>query len=58
MELHRDWWLSWGLGPLTLELEAWAMDLGMVELRAAMKKSLKSWLFVDSDSPLDMFIVF
>lgn len=42
MELHRDWWLSWGLGPLTLELEAWAMDLGMVELRAAMKKSLKS----------------
>jgi hypothetical protein len=56
--LHPDWWLSWGLGPMTLDLRARATDLGMPDLRAAMKKSLKSGLSVDMESPLGMCLVF
>jgi hypothetical protein len=56
--LHPDRWLSWDLGPLTLELEARATALGTADVRAAMKKSLKCGLSMDTESPSGVFIVF
>jgi hypothetical protein len=49
--LYPEWWLNWGLRPLTSELEASAVDLGVPDLKEKMKQSLKSGLGSDSASP-------
>ena len=50
--LHSDWWLSWGLQPLTTELEASSLDLGLANLKENMKQSLRLGLGSANASPL------
>lgn len=54
--LHPEWWFSWGLRPLTSELEATALDLGVADLKETIKRSLKSALGEDIASPSGMWL--